>query len=116
MRNDKGKDDNVIVKGVSVCPGQVTGPVKIVKNSADVKKVKEGDIMVVSHSSPAFAIGVMNSSGLICETGGLLTHICIVAREMGIPCIARVEKATELLKEDMYITMDAANGTVYGKQ
>ncbi len=111
------KNENILTKiagGISVSPGKVTGPVKIVKNSADVKKVVEGDIMVVSHSSPAFAIGVMNAAGLICEGGGMLTHICIVAKELGIPCLARVEKATELIGEDTTITLDAGEGTVYG--
>ncbi|MCP5102158.1 MAG: hypothetical protein GY950_02200 [bacterium] len=102
-----------IAKGLPVSPGRVTGPVKIVTNSADVKKVVEGDIMVVSHSSPAFAIGVMNAAGLICEGGGMLTHICIVAKELGIPCMARVEKATQLLADNQSVTLDADNGVVH---
>lgn len=111
------KKDNlltIVAKGIPVSPGQVTGPVKIVKNSADVKKVGNGDIMVVSQSNPAFALGVMNASGLICEGGGMLTHVCIVAKEMGIPCMARVEKAAELLKDNMNITLDASQGIIYG--
>jgi phosphohistidine swiveling domain-containing protein len=108
------RHDGVIVRGISVSAGQVSGPVRIIKSAADVERVAEGDIMVVAHSSPAFAIGVMNAAGLICETGGVLTHICIVAKELGIPCLARVERATELLQEDMYITLDGAEGVVYG--
>ena len=104
-----------IAGGMSVSPGQVTGPVKIVKNPAEVNKVKEGDIMVVLNSNPAFAIAVMKASGLICEGGGMLTHICIVAKEMGIPCLARVEGATRLLKENTTVTLDATGGMVYGK-
>ena len=108
-------DSGIVVRGVSVTPGYVTGPVKIVKNSAEANKIKEGDIMVVLSSNPAFAIGVMNAAGLICERGGVLTHICIVAREMGIPCLAKVEGATALLKENMMITLDSTSGVVYGK-
>ncbi|OAD24141.1 PEP-utilizing enzyme, mobile region domain protein [Candidatus Thiomargarita nelsonii] len=104
----------VIVKGISVSPGLVTGSVKIVKNSTDINKIKSGDIMVVRNSSPAFAVGVMNSSGLICEGGGMLTHVCIVSMEMGIPCIADAERATKLLEENMIITLDATKGIIYG--
>ena len=107
------KEMRVIATGTPVCPGQVAGPVKIVNNPAEVKKVGPGDIMVVSHSSPAFAIGVMNAAGLICERGGTMTHICIVAKELGIPCMARVENATTALKENMTITLDAAEGIIY---
>jgi pyruvate, water dikinase len=107
------KENNIIARGIPVSPGKVTGPVKIVKNPEDVKKVNEGDIMVVSHSSPAFAIGVMKAAGLICERGGIMTHICIVAKELGIPCMARVENATQLLTDSSHITLDAAEGTIH---
>lgn len=106
---------NVIARGTPVTPGNVTGTVKMVKNAAEANKIKQGDIMVVLTSSPAFAIGVMNASGLICERGGVLTHICIVAREMGIPCVAKVEGATELLEENMTVTLNSTRGIVYGK-
>jgi pyruvate,water dikinase len=108
------QDNGVIGRGLTVSTGRVTGKVKIVRSAADVKKVVDGDIMVVAHSSPAFAIGVMTAAGLVCETGGLLTHVCIVAKEIGIPCLARVEGATELLKDGMDITLDAAGGVIYG--
>lgn len=106
--------ETIISGGLTVSPGMVTGAVKIVTGPADVDKVKTGDIMVVLNSNPAYAIGVMNAAGLVCEGGGMLTHICIVAREMGIPCLARVEKATELLKENSVITLDADKGTIHG--
>ena len=107
-------DNYVIVKGMSVSPGVVTGPVRIVKKSTDMIRVKSGDIMVVMNSSPAFAVGVMNSSGLICQGGGMLTHVCIISMEMGLPCIAKADRATEILEEGMVVTLDATKGFVYG--
>ncbi|MCP5054472.1 MAG: hypothetical protein GY940_45310 [bacterium] len=108
------ENSRIIAKGLPVSAGQATGKVKWVKSPADANKIGENDIMAVTHSNPAFAIGVMNAAGLICEGGGMLTHICIVAKEMGIPCLAQVEKAAELLKEDMTITMNAVDGTICG--
>lgn len=106
-------ESGAIVRGVSVSPGLVTGPVKIVMSAADVDKVESGDIMVVKNSSPVFAIGVMNSAGLICEGGGMLTHVCIVSMEMGIPCIADAKNATATLKDKMVVILDATNGAAY---
>jgi len=111
----KDNDNPVIAQGISVTPGYVTGTVKVVKTTAEANNVKAGDIMVVLTSNPAYAIGVMNASGLICERGGVLTHICIVAREMGIPCLAKVEGATELLEENTTVILDSTRGVVYGK-
>ena len=104
--------NHVLLRGKPVCPGFVTGPVKIVRQTNDVEKVQEGDIMVVKNSNPAFAVGVMTSAGLICEVGGMLTHICIVSMEMGIPCLTQAERATEILKDGMMVTLNAAQGTV----
>lgn len=102
-----------IAAGVPVSPGTVTGAVRIVACAADVATVEEGDIMVVSHSSPAFAVGVMKAAGLICQTGGVLTHICIVAREIGIPCVARVPEITSKLSTGDFVTMNASSGEIY---
>ena len=109
------KEPYLIATGISVSPGQVTGPVKVVRNGADVKKIGPGNIMVVSQSNPAFAIGVMNASGLVCEKGGIMTHICIVAKELGIPCMTQVKNAIELLPENSIVTLDAEKGIIYGK-
>ena len=104
---------NIIAKGTPVSPGVVVGRARIVKKHKDVNKVKMGDIMVVEKSNPAFAIGVMNASGLICELGGALTHICIVSMEMGIPCIAGARDVIENLKDGTIITLNASEGLVY---
>ncbi len=108
------RDSSVIATGMIVSPGQVTGPVKIVQGSAEVKKVGKGDIMVVTQSSPAYAIGVMKAAGLLCEKGGMMTHICIVAKELGIPCLTQVKNAAEIFKDEMIITIDATEGVVKG--
>jgi len=107
------KENPAIARGTPVSTGKVVGTVKIVNSPAEVKKIQPGDIMVVSNSSPAYAIGVMNAAGLICERGGIMTHICIVAKELGIPCMAKVENATAALKENMIITLDATEGVIY---
>jgi len=108
--------NEVILRGKPVSPGFVTGPVRVVQRATDVEKVQSGDIMVVKNSNPAFAVGVMNSAGLICEVGGMLTHICIVCMEMGIPCVTQAEGATEVLEDDMIITLNASTGSVLSMQ
>jgi len=106
----------VIGRGIPVSPGVIEGPVKIVDSPEDVSAVKPGDIVVVKYSNPLFTLAAMTSAGLICEVGGVLTHICVVCAEIGIPCIARAEKITESLCDGMTITLDASQGVVYGSQ
>lgn len=104
---------NIIVRGLPVNHGKVTGKITIVKNVDQLYDVEEGDIMVVPTSHPSYAIGVLKASGLICEVGGRLSHLCIVAMEMGIPCITQAENAVTLLEPLSEITLNASTGEVY---
>jgi pyruvate,water dikinase len=69
--------------------------------------------MVVPNNNPGYAVGVMRAGGLICEEGGIISHICTVALEMGIPCITQAKQAVELLKTKEKITLNANEGAVY---
>ncbi|MEM5782705.1 MAG: putative PEP-binding protein, partial [Candidatus Aenigmatarchaeota archaeon] len=40
-------------------------------------------------------------------------HAAIVSRELGVPCIVGTQRATEVLKDGMLITVDATHGKVY---
>ncbi len=108
--------EKILIKGRSVSPGIVTGYVKILKNYSDINKVNNGDIIVVKNSNPAFAIGVMKSSGLICERSGMQSHLCIITMEMELPCIVDAERATELLEDNLLITLDATSGIIYKRR
>jgi rifampicin phosphotransferase len=46
------------------------------------------------------------------EEGGLLNHCSIVARELGIPSIVGVSRATHLIPEGAQVTIDGGAGMV----
>jgi pyruvate,water dikinase len=102
-----------ILHGEPVGGGVVTGRVRVVINPRDAVTVEAGEIVVIPHSSPEYAIGVMQAAGLICEYGGVICHICTVAAELGIPCVTEVKGATALLSTSMSVTLDGDNGIVY---
>jgi len=52
-------------------------------------------------------------SGLITETGGILSHGAVVSREYNIPAITAVKQATTLLKNGQQITLDGNTGIIY---
>jgi phosphohistidine swiveling domain-containing protein len=99
--------------GAPVSGGIVSGPVRLVKDPADALAVQPGEIVVVPHSHPEYAIGLMFAGGLICESGGIICHICTVALELGIPCVTEVPRAMSLLKDAMHVTLDGSRGMIY---
>jgi len=102
-----------ILQGLAASPGIAVGKVKIIKDLADLPKIKTGDILVTGMTNPDMVVSMQKSAGIITDQGGLTAHAAIVSREMGIPCIVGTQNATEKLKDNDLITVDAYNGKVY---
>jgi pyruvate,water dikinase len=80
----------------------------------DFGKVNNGDIVVVYRSSPAWAVPLMRGAGgMICEVGGKVSHIAIICRELGIPCVIGIHGIFEELKDGDLVTVDCENGEVH---
>lgn len=102
-----------ILDGTPVCGGVITGKVRVITDFTQLARIEDGDIMVVPNNHPHYAVGVMRAGGLICEEGGIISHICTVALEMGIPCITQAKNAVELMETRNKIILNANEGVVY---
>lgn len=106
-------DGELILSGLAASPGIASGKVKIVSEMKDLNKIKKGDIMVTEMTNPDMVVAMQRANAIITNEGGATSHAAIVSREMGIPCVVGTESATKLLKDDMIVTVDGANGKVY---
>lgn len=103
----------VIIEGLAASPGIASGKVKIVEKMEDLKKIREGDVLVTKMTNPDMVVTMQKASAIITDEGGLTAHAAIVSREMGIPCIVGTDNATEKLKENEIITVDGYSGKIY---
>ena len=103
----------ILLEGIASSPGVGVGVVKLVRSYGDLIKVKKGDIIVSEITSPEMVVSMMKCTGIVTDEGGMTSHAAIVAREMGIPCVAGTIKATQSLRDGMKITVDGTNGKVY---
>ncbi len=92
--------------------GLARGTVSIVKGIKDIKKVKQGDILVAITTHPDYVPGMRKSAAIVTDEGGITSHAAIVAREFNIPCIVGTKVATKLLKDGDLVEVDANIGTV----
>ena len=100
------------IKGNVAYGGIVKGTVKIILNSKDFAKFKEGDILVTSMTTPKFTSIMQIASAIITDEGGVTCHASIIARELKKPCLVGCKNATDILKDGMKIELDAISGIV----
>lgn len=116
----KAKKSNVSIdftktrefSGIVASRGKARGIANIVLNPEMTKKFKKGEILVTTMTSPKFTIFYKKTSAIITDSGGMLCHAAIIAREMNIPCIVGTKIATKVLKDGDYIEVDATAGKV----
>lgn len=103
----------VILKGLGASPGIASGKVKICKSAKEIDKVKEGDILVTSMTTPDYVPAMKRAAAIVTDQGGMTSHAAIVSRELGIPCVVGTSNASTILKDEMIITVDGDKGLVY---
>ena len=111
-----GGDENMgevrEIKGVCAQPGKVRGTVKVVLTPKECGKVREGDILVATMSTPDFLPGMMKAAAFVTDLGGMTCHVAIVSREMKKPCVIGTKNATKVLKDGDEVEVDAEAGVV----
>jgi pyruvate,water dikinase len=104
----------VLLKGYGASGGVASGSVRVLFDpSQAAKELKFGDILVVSMTDPNWTVFMRKAGAIITNTGGLLCHAAIVAREMSIPCVTGTMDATEKLRNGQKVIVDGYDGIVY---
>ena len=104
--------DPTILVGYGASPGIVQGAVKVLGSVREAAKLKPGDILVTSMTTPAWTPIFANVAGIITDNGGMLSHPAIVAREMGIPAVVGISQASSVLHDGQQVLLNGATGQV----
>ncbi len=110
-RNRKRKGSTI--KGVATSPGRVTAPACVLHGPEDFARMKAGEVLVASITTPAWTPLFARAAAVVTDVGGPLSHGSIVAREYGIPAVLGTEVATRRIRSGQTITVDGTQGTVF---
>jgi pyruvate,water dikinase len=99
------------LEGVALSAGVVEGPALVLTEPAP-PPAEGGYILVCPSTDPAWVPLFVRAKGLVMETGGVLSHGAIVAREFGLPAVAGLPGATRQLKTGQMLRVDGGRGTV----
>ena len=100
------------LRGTATSRGYYAGPATVIHSVEEFSKLKNGDVLIISHSDVAWTTLFSKAGAVVSEAGGLLSHSSIVAREYRIPCVVGVTGATNLLDGTM-IAVDGYRGSVH---
>ena len=97
--------------GVPLSAGVAEGPALVLTEPAAAPP-EGGYVLVCPSTDPAWVPLFVHAAALVMETGGVLSHGAIVAREFGLPAVAGLPGATQRLKTGQRVRVDGGRGTV----
>ena len=102
---------NIDLKGIATSRGYCSGYIKVVKGISDYDKMNKGDILVIPYSDIGLAPLFSKAGAVVSESGGILSHCSIIAREYQIPAITSVNGACSL-KDNTFVIIDGYKGEI----
>jgi pyruvate,water dikinase len=100
------------IDGVAASPGRYRGPVRVVSDETEFAKIQPGDVLVCPVTSPVWSVLFPSIGALVTDTGGILSHPAIIAREYRIPAVVATGNATDILSDGQVVTVDGTAGVV----
>jgi len=97
--------------GTGTSPGSYTGTTRVVKSLADFEKVTRGDVLLIPFSDVSWTPVLAKAGAIVSETGGMLSHCSIIAREMGIPAMVSVPNGCAI-GNGLTVTVNGSNGVL----
>jgi pyruvate, orthophosphate dikinase len=118
--------DRFLAKGLNASPGAATGKAIFDPDRAvEAKAAGDPVILVRIETSPDDVHGMLAARGVLTARGGATSHAAVVARSMGLPCVAgaeslKIDYARREMKagkvsvaEGDMISIDGTTGEIY---
>ncbi|GGS29928.1 hypothetical protein GCM10010269_80670 [Streptomyces humidus] len=96
------------LRGTPCCPGVVEGRAVVTDAPRDIG----GGILLTYRTDPGWVAALPSAAALVIERGSPLTHVAVVARELGIPTVVQVRNATTEIRTGALLRVDGGAGTV----
>jgi pyruvate,water dikinase len=79
--------------GIPASRGIHRATARVVAGIEAAGRVQDGDVLVIPYSDVGWTPMLARAGAIVAESGGLLSHSSILARELGIPCVVSVHGA-----------------------
>jgi pyruvate,water dikinase len=100
------------LQGVPLSPGTAEGPALVLERPNLDGLPAEGYVLVCPSTDPAWVPLFVRAKALVMESGGVLSHGAIVAREFGLPAVAGLPGVQHRLRTGQRLRVDGGRGSV----
>jgi pyruvate,water dikinase len=100
-----------VLQGVPLSSGVAEAPALVLSEPNAVPPA-EPYVLVCPSTDPAWVPLFAHARGLVMETGGVLSHGAIVAREFGLPAVAGLPGVMQRLKTGQRVRVEGGTGAV----
>jgi len=103
-------DAKVLTQGRAVGEKIGIGKVNIINDTSEFAHFKEGDVLVTDTTNPDWEPIMKKASAVVTNRGSRTCHAAIVAREIGVPAVVGCTNATDVLQNDVIVTVSCVQG------
>ena len=100
----------VVAQGRAIGHRIGSGNARIVSSTADMEKVKAGDVLIADMTDPDWEPVMKRAAAIVTNRGGRTCHAAIIARELGIPAVVGCVSATKDISEGQPVTVSCSEG------
>jgi len=98
-------------RGIPTSLGTYTGEARVLMGLSEFEKLKHGDILIIPYSDVGWTPLFSKAKAVISESGGMLSHSSIIAREYHIPAVVSVKGACNI-KDGTILTVNGYTGQI----
>ena len=96
--------------------GVVEGVARVITDHMGFSEVQPDDILVAPFTTPAWTPLFSKIKGVVTDSGGMLAHAAICAREYGIPSVVgtvtRGARATQVIRTGDRVRVNGTDGVI----
>ena len=101
-----------MLRGHAGSPGKVRGRACVISRLEMAGKLKRGDVLVTETTAPPWTPLFATAGAIVTDTGGVLSHCAVVAREYAIPAVVGTGRATATIQDGQLLEVDGDTGVV----
>jgi phosphohistidine swiveling domain-containing protein len=106
-------DEAGVLRGNPGSPGVVRGRARVLRSLSEGNNgLEEGDILVAETTAPPWTPLFATVAAVVTDTGGILSHSAVVAREYRIPAVVGATMATATIRDGQTVEVDGDAGIV----